>query len=125
MPDQLRAAAGGWSSGYMPDGTAGLARALPLCHGPLGEPGARSAQVAFGGRAVWAGLGLGGQGLGERFRERGRCGGRLAGEDGFERAQVEIIEWDRGGHGCLLPGLGIWRRAVAAFARMRGPLLCN
>jgi uncharacterized protein len=30
IPDRLRAAAGGWSSGYVPDGTAGLARAFPL-----------------------------------------------------------------------------------------------
>jgi DUF1680 family protein len=30
LPDRLRAASGGWSSGYVPDGTAGLARALPL-----------------------------------------------------------------------------------------------
>ena len=30
IPDQLRAASGGWTSGYVPDGTAGLARAFPL-----------------------------------------------------------------------------------------------
>ena len=30
IPDQLRAASGGWASGYVPDGTAGLARAFPL-----------------------------------------------------------------------------------------------
>ncbi|HEV3294180.1 MAG TPA: hypothetical protein VG123_34795, partial [Streptosporangiaceae bacterium] len=28
--DQLRAASGGWTSGYVPDGTAGLGRAFPL-----------------------------------------------------------------------------------------------
>ena len=30
IPDQLRATSGGWTSGYVPDGTAGLARAFPL-----------------------------------------------------------------------------------------------
>ena len=30
IPDQLRAASGGWASGYVPDGTAGMARAFPL-----------------------------------------------------------------------------------------------
>ncbi len=30
IPDQLHAASGGWTSGYVPDGTAGLARAFPL-----------------------------------------------------------------------------------------------
>ncbi len=30
IPEQLGAASGGWTSGYVPDGTAGLARAFPL-----------------------------------------------------------------------------------------------
>jgi hypothetical protein len=57
IPGRLRAAAGGWSSGYVPDGAAGLARAFPLLsvrHELAGNDRALELAARLGDWVGWA-----------------------------------------------------------------------